>query len=602
MRGWGIALVLVATTGCTLLSHEVADLPSCERNADCEPVNARFGIGPEACERYQCEASGAGGCVLGPRDDDGDGDPALACGGTDCDDADPRRRGDHGEERCDGVDEDCDRIVDEGALVPAEGPGAPRTVAAALDGVETMTAARDASGALGLALASGTGAAARGQIRFVRDDTTERTLPLRYRTQEETPGGIGSPFVDYTVPAEEGCYPWPSTCNMRDVVVAEVDPAAERWLLAAVDDRGCRAGRLRLAWLDAADGLAFSMGPPARAAPAFGVDVASQGACTGSRSGAIEGARRPALAALPGVGPRPQGLLSYLAAPRDGVACEGEAAVQAVGLWLTSRPIGGAMVTWVDASDANVPATLGTTAGDGRPAVVAVDGPAGYLVAHGDARGGVALHFVPAVQTVGDDDVDPTCASVPDGCDEPHATPPLEPRALGVLDAGGAMVDRVGLAVAGRDADGRLVVGVTWQLGCEGRGVGFAVVRADPSAAGSLASDAPVELSANGRAPAIVALEDLVLPGFERDGATAEDATGGWLVSWVAEGRVRAQRVLALDGRPVAGVESLTGLDGTPLAAARWRAAASSPRRARFGALEPSGRLVGGTLACAPAE
>ncbi len=60
------------------------------------------------------------------RDEDGHGDPAVsqpACAapsgyvavGDDCDDGDPARSPDE-DERCDGVDDDCDEAVDEGAL------------------------------------------------------------------------------------------------------------------------------------------------------------------------------------------------------------------------------------------------------------------------------------------------------------------------------------------------------------------------------------------------------------------------------------------------------------------------------------------------------
>ena len=47
-------------------------------------------------------------------DDDGDGRPSIACGGDDCDDTNANRRPGVAE-TCDGVDDDCDARVDEGA-------------------------------------------------------------------------------------------------------------------------------------------------------------------------------------------------------------------------------------------------------------------------------------------------------------------------------------------------------------------------------------------------------------------------------------------------------------------------------------------------------
>ncbi|MFN7147534.1 MAG: MopE-related protein, partial [Myxococcota bacterium] len=61
------------------------------------------------CDDTDCETDPVCAC-----DADGDGHDSEACGGGDCDDADPGVN--PGErETCDGVDEDCDGSVDEGA-------------------------------------------------------------------------------------------------------------------------------------------------------------------------------------------------------------------------------------------------------------------------------------------------------------------------------------------------------------------------------------------------------------------------------------------------------------------------------------------------------
>jgi len=53
-------------------------------------------------------------CQAGSNDGDGDRHDAVACGGDDCDDVDPRRHP-GSVEACDGYDDDCDGTVDEAA-------------------------------------------------------------------------------------------------------------------------------------------------------------------------------------------------------------------------------------------------------------------------------------------------------------------------------------------------------------------------------------------------------------------------------------------------------------------------------------------------------
>ena len=93
----------------------------------------------DPCTEDLCDPA-AGGCVAQPVDGDGDGAPAAmvdgaTCeGGTDCDDDDPSRAP-GAAESCDGIDQDCDRAIDEGApLCSPSGDTCEDLVVVPLDG------------------------------------------------------------------------------------------------------------------------------------------------------------------------------------------------------------------------------------------------------------------------------------------------------------------------------------------------------------------------------------------------------------------------------------------------------------------------------------
>jgi len=117
----------VLVTNCTF--GNLADYPveSCDVAATqkldvCDRLNK--GAATTSCMSYQCDAL-SHRCLLRVRDDDRDGDAPMSCGGTDCDDEDASRSG-KAKEICDGVDNDCDGLVDEDVLQA----GAERIIAA----------------------------------------------------------------------------------------------------------------------------------------------------------------------------------------------------------------------------------------------------------------------------------------------------------------------------------------------------------------------------------------------------------------------------------------------------------------------------------------
>ena len=134
----GLSLVLFATlSGCSLLVREVA-LPPCTTDAECDVLNRTPGGKViTGCMRYQCSAIAGGNpgtCVYRPLDADDDGHTSAMCpNGDDCDDGNANIHPGH-LESCDGLDNDCDLVIDDGdALAPAA-PGSvlPATGAASL--------------------------------------------------------------------------------------------------------------------------------------------------------------------------------------------------------------------------------------------------------------------------------------------------------------------------------------------------------------------------------------------------------------------------------------------------------------------------------------
>lgn len=114
MRTMLLLLGVLLYSACDLKSplgeYEIRD---CTPNTqlkydDCNKLN--MGKSPMECMVYQCDSNRR--CVLGPRDADRDGDPAMGCGeGRDCDDTDPNRSSNR-PEICDGIDNNCDGKVD----------------------------------------------------------------------------------------------------------------------------------------------------------------------------------------------------------------------------------------------------------------------------------------------------------------------------------------------------------------------------------------------------------------------------------------------------------------------------------------------------------
>jgi len=187
-----LVLALVALlSGCSIVIGEITP-PPCTVDAECEVLNRAPPDGKviTGCRRYQCSGNPAspGTCVYRPTDADDDGQVAAMCpNGTDCDDTNPTI-GENFDELCDGLDNDCDLVIDDGDFSGA-GP----------DGVGTATGVTELTWGVG-----GTGsfrASNRTTAFRFRADGTIMSATVAARTN-----AVASyPNVASAVPPVVGC-------------------------------------------------------------------------------------------------------------------------------------------------------------------------------------------------------------------------------------------------------------------------------------------------------------------------------------------------------------------------------------------------------------
>lgn len=509
----GAAALAYLVASCSLMGLDEYDLQPCEPYEPCLELNA--GLPSGQCEEYVCAESGLG-CVLQARDRDQDGHAdADACaarddlGDLDCDDEpgdDSTLRWFGHAEHCDGIDNDCDGWIDEGAAFTNE-QAAEHLVD---DGETGISSAAADDGTTYVAL-SGDGHA--NTLLQLSGSEIEDRNPFEAGPSCELLGG-----------------------DSEQCVFSELAVAATDALLfgAAIHRSGCLAGQLRVAVRPEPSPYLGLADPPEASNLRFGVDIDPESAGSCTRSSACVGASRPALAVLPAVGDAPaQGVLVWLS-PRaadcgEDDACRacpdtGVADLFGIGLWVET--------------DENGPFLLGTN--DGRsaafgestidsPALAAFDG--GYLLAHA-SRDRIELRFLPRLETSG--------ASL------------LARERSGGLDIAGARHVALtfdpasssharGLALAWRDAaPGGRTLRVAPLAFDRGADPAFVPAR-DPIA---IETEAPVR-----RGPLLV---------YSRQGFAVSqpgNRSGGWLVTWVegdADGgieRLMAARIAESEGR-----------------------------------------------------
>ena len=487
---------------------------------DCRVLNDIEGIAQSACELYQCSTQ-TRTCELSIRDQDGDGLIAPECADlsslpVDCNDMQAG-----GEEICNGLDDDCDGIIDESAT-----PAMPSQLMSIPHEMVSYSASIGA-----LAVAHG---GARNNASFGLIDGETITGPntlssLRAGDLTSTSSSV----------LEEGCNRRRSTgapqnvnCSYDDIGLGLSET---RVLTAYINTEACTKGQLRLGYFDRTDSgspAIIERGPLRRSNSFLGIDtdptLAADGQCTGSsRSPQVFGAARPSVA----VQDNDEALVAYLADAVTRPECGGdEVDVEVLAMFVQTDAMG-SPYSWVTASNEGTPQSVGRTLGGGRPAVASLGGQ-GYLVGFADPAGGVKLV---AVQMP----TPPPPYTRGDALDRAG----LETAALTFADIGvipGGAADDVVLSLGSARLGGR-DLGVAWREGC-GTGAESIQFRqvflSNDMTIDSDASHATVALVEGGDfgPPALVyTFAGLLQVGIARpDGRPTGEAAndGGWVVAW----------------------------------------------------------------------
>ncbi|HYP75589.1 MAG TPA: hypothetical protein VER12_06540 [Polyangiaceae bacterium] len=449
--------------GCSLMGLDDFGGARCEHDTDCSNSVSQLEPSPSACGTAVCQLD-RGVCVW-----------------------------QEGREICNGIDDDCDGLIDEGLALPAKtsslapaAPAAPPAVAEA----SLVEPART--------FAAIAGTDATSQLLTLGPGDAEAMNKLQY----------DSVFGKMACPNAQGA----GVCNFTEVALAA---DAAHLVVASINTLGCRRGQVRVGLSEIDDSpfnvwLGKARDEPSED-PTFidnGVDLAND-RCTGRTAG-ISGATRPAVASL---GTRANGegaLLVWLAADAESTQSASDSiSVEALGLVVRAQQP--TQQAWLSGADGGTPRELGLSNSLSAPAVLALESPSGpgtYLVAFAAQQGselGIRLLTMRVEQAR------------------------LRVNSPQFLNVGAA--EEVVLALGNAQ---RGEVGLAWRSGAgAGAELCFALIaRADLSNSEEILSPASIHKIATPEArfaPRILYQES----GFADDGLT-----GGWFLSWVEAGSV----------------------------------------------------------------
>lgn len=583
---------LALAGGCSLMGLDDIDLPQCQSDQDCtRALNGPAGL-YEGCHAFACVP-------------DGDRRTCQRISG----------------EICDGFDNDCDYIVDENNGVNQVFAPQVRTVHTTTPITTNIDVSTSADRQ---ALASWALEGGGAQVASLPPDADGTASSVGYKTNATINMSLKTLSDGCGHRAGES-----GNCDIADIVRAG---DAVGTVAATVNTAGCAGGLLRIAASrDETPELLVDRGPGRRSSVYRGVSRVEyirpcgrvSAPCTENTTPeceqAIEAARldittlpdggtppaiatscgagHPAIAAQPG--PQSQALVAFLSAP---ASYEGgaEVDVEVAGVYRRLGG-GGGDFEWMDGANEGAPLAVGRTTVAVTPSVVALPGR-GYLVAHADPAGSLAIHFVPTLSEPPENNglrafVPPDAgmdAGVDSGMDAgadsgmdsgmgcpaldgavaDTALPPYENRTGVETPMFGEVVDLPPITVADGSAEtARLALG---RLQGDLYEVGIAFRdSSDPSAAkvrferisldfstgtpvfGELGASFVVSTGDNERVvgtPSILHVDrGFAVEGFSRRDRTVDaDSLGGFVVAWPAQrGEIHARRISDLDGLPL---------------------------------------------------
>lgn len=419
------------------------------------------------------------------------------------------------QEVCNGRDDDCDGLIDEGLTLPAQMLGSSVADEPAIVGYATASTSTSEPVQTYVAVVTSDRSAAGFTL-----GADSSTYELEYDSLL-APGDC--PKVLEQQPQRTT---GPMKCNFAEVALAD---DGENLIVASINTRGCAVGQLRVGVSDIKKSpfkvyLGPSMGVRVEDGSdvGFGVDLVE--GCTGPA-----GATRPAVASL---GPEAGALLVWLgASARVGDVPDDRIPVEALGLAKRA----GDDHAWLDGANGGAPTPLGYSTDLSAPAVLAVKSPSGageYWVAfptrNADGKPGIQLLSVPAAGVSG-----------------------FEVRTF--LDVGTAT--HVSLSV-GNVAKNE--VGIAWFDGTQSESrLRFRVL--------STVEEEQSRATSVSITPASPFAPQLL---FQRAGFANTEPRGGWFLSWieaVGGGRQMFHVARVRDGEPEDAGQSQLPVAGVPL-------------------------------------
>lgn len=586
--------ILSIQVGCSLMGLGEFDTEEFQTNEPCDELNQQNHIDRKRdCMVYQYAKEGAG-CELRMCDWDDDGFHPAQCAkelpsGTeiDCDDSNEERNPQY-EEKCDGIDNNCNLVIDEANIFSSDS----RDTIVGIGSVQEVYYTHGRDGKIGVIYQKNDNAFLNIVESDSRSATPEMVSYISTIDQDD-------PEISQSI----SCYqtgtngtPVQATCDFTHLSADRL--RNDEWLVAAINTHGPGDGQVRIGYIDKSEGnrQVILRGPEQHSNIYLGVDpdLENNQSTGNSRSGENPsiGASHPALAALePDSTEYPQALVAWIADSVERNTCDNQAVdIEVIGVWFERISSDGIDLKWTNATNNGIQQRLGQslkadevkvsqTKGIGHPAIVATERQEGifqdegYFLAHGNAQGSVSLYFIPVF-----DDPELYEYSRLNRTKTIRQTAPLN------LDPDESMAyttlgvesdenpDHVAIALGKYDFNkDQQEIGLVWQQGCQVDRVKlwFSVATFTEGNPGSFEHSEPIQINSHEgthiSTPAAIAYvsEGFIEPGFERDGKKSNETdTGGWLIVW-SEGQdgrqqIKTRRILDLDHRPIT-IESEEG-------------------------------------------